>query len=56
MNDTVLDKIRQMAEQAKHLPDSSTIKVRLVSGVNSLSEVIKTKEQAQQLIKSIKAL
>jgi hypothetical protein len=55
MNEKVLDKIKEIREKAKGKEVS--VNVRLASGgIDSLSQVIKTKEQADEFMKRLKAL
>jgi hypothetical protein len=55
MEEKVLEKIRQLEEQAKKLKGQPYVKTK--SNVrDSLSEIIKTQEQADHLMMQLKAL
>jgi hypothetical protein len=54
MDAKVLNKIREITEKAKG--KSNAVNVRLKSGgVDSLSEVIKTKERAEEFMRNLRA-
>lgn len=57
MKDSVLDKIKTITEKAKEKGNENAMKVHLASGaIDSLSLVIKTKEQADEFMRNLKAL
>lgn len=57
MEDSVLNKIKAIAEKAKQKGNDNAVKVYLASGnIDSLSKVIKTKEQAEEFMRQLKAL
>ena len=57
MKDSVLDKIKELTEKAKEKGSKHPVEVRLASGaIDSLSKAIKTKEQAEEFMRNLKAL
>ncbi len=57
MKNSVLDKINALTEKAKEKGNENAMKVHLASGaIDSLSKAIKTKEQADEFMRNLKAL
>ncbi|HEY9004604.1 hypothetical protein [Ohtaekwangia sp.] len=57
MKDRVLDKIKALTEKARENGNRNSMHVHLASGnTDSLSKVIKTKEQAEEFMRNLKAL
>ena len=57
MKENVLDKIKALTQKAKEHGTKSTINVHLASGnATALNQAIKTKEDADEFMKLLKAL